>query len=93
MIVTISPQADHDMEEIGDYVALDNPRRAVSFLQELRERVYQIADHPSAAPVRPTLGPGVRGLVHGNYTIFYRVLDTQIRVERVLHTARDVQDL
>jgi hypothetical protein len=26
-----APQAEIDLEEVGDYIALDNPRRAASF--------------------------------------------------------------
>jgi plasmid stabilization system protein ParE len=28
-----TPQAEIDLEEIGDYIALDNPRRAVSLIR------------------------------------------------------------
>ncbi len=28
--------AEKDLEEIGDYIAIDNPRRAISFIAELR---------------------------------------------------------
>ena len=28
--------AESDLEEIGDYIARDNPERAVSFIQEIR---------------------------------------------------------
>jgi plasmid stabilization system protein ParE len=34
-----SPLAEHDIEEIADYIALDDPRRAVSFIREIRERL------------------------------------------------------
>jgi toxin ParE1/3/4 len=29
-----TPQAEIDLEEIGDFIALDNPERAVSFIGE-----------------------------------------------------------
>jgi toxin ParE1/3/4 len=31
-----SPRAEADLEDIGDYIARDNPARAISFLEELR---------------------------------------------------------
>ena len=37
MTVVFSPVAETDLEEIGDYVALDNPRRAVTFVREIRD--------------------------------------------------------
>lgn len=38
MIVHLSCEAERDLESIGDYIARDNPMRAISFLQELRIR-------------------------------------------------------
>jgi len=34
--VVLSNQAEIDLEEIGDYIAADNPVRAVSFVREMR---------------------------------------------------------
>jgi hypothetical protein len=31
------------LEEVGDYIALDNPGRAVSFIREIRQHCEQIA--------------------------------------------------
>ncbi len=39
MRVSISPLAERDLEAIGDYIADDNPARAVSFVAELRDQV------------------------------------------------------
>jgi toxin ParE1/3/4 len=36
MRVVISPLAERDLEAIGDYIAEDNPARALSFVAELR---------------------------------------------------------
>jgi toxin ParE1/3/4 len=40
----LTPQAEIDLEEIGDYIALDNPKRAVSFIREIRQHCERIAD-------------------------------------------------
>ena len=90
MKVVFSPTAATDLEEIGDYIALGNPNRAVSFVREIRERCTAIAAAPEAAPLRDELIPGIRMVVHRNYLVFYRVLGNQIRIERVLHGARDI---
>jgi toxin ParE1/3/4 len=68
-----SPLAEIDLEEIGDYIARDNPSRAVSFIRELRERCAKITAMPLAAPLRPELGEGVRLVTFGRYLIFYTV--------------------
>jgi len=42
MKVVFSPLSKRDLEEIGDFVAADNPRRAVSFIWEMRDRCQKI---------------------------------------------------
>ncbi|TAN53487.1 MAG: type II toxin-antitoxin system RelE/ParE family toxin [Rhodospirillales bacterium] len=90
MRITFSPAAQTDLEEIGDAIASDNPSRAISFIQEIRQHCDAIVTAPRAAPERNDLAPGLRMLVHGNYLIFYRILDREIRIERVLHGARNI---
>jgi plasmid stabilization system protein ParE len=46
----ISPQAEFDLLEIGDYIAQDNPRRAESFIDEILEHIEVIAITRSAMP-------------------------------------------
>ncbi len=56
MRCSFSPMAELDLEEIADFIALDNPRRALSFVRELRERCQKIAWFPEAIQLRPELG-------------------------------------
>ena len=90
MRLIFAPLALADLEEIGDYIALDNPSRALSFIRELRAQCRKIVDNPLAFPAREDLAPGLRVLPQGQYLIFYRPMDTTVRVERILHRARDV---
>jgi toxin ParE1/3/4 len=85
--------AESDLEEIGDYIARDNPERAVSFIQEIRDRCLKITNSPEGAPLRPELGEGVRMVPFGRYLIFYTINPESIRVERVLHSARNISGL
>jgi len=88
--VRLSPRAADDLENIGDVIAVDDPARALEFVQELRERCAVLADMPECGVERRDLQPGIRMLVHGVYLLFYRVLGDEVRIERVLHGARDV---
>lgn len=93
MACLFSPLAESDLEEIGDYIARDNPARALSFVREIREQCAKIAATPLAAPVRPELGERIRMFVFGNYLIFYTVESDSVRIERILHGARNIPDL
>jgi toxin ParE1/3/4 len=89
-----TPLAERDLEEIGDYIATGNPRRAVSFVRELRQRCEAIVEMPLAAPLRPELGQALRVVVFHRYLICYSVDDDgQVVVERIAHGARRVVDL
>jgi toxin ParE1/3/4 len=85
--------AEHDLEEIGDYIARDNPGRAVSFIHEIREHCLKITAYPEAAPLRPKLGEGIRIVPFGRYLIFYTIHADSVRVERIIHGARNIPDL
>ncbi len=85
-----SPLAEQDLEEIGDYIARDNPPRAVSFIREIRERCIKITAAPTGAPLRHELGEGIRMVAFGHYLIFYAIDSESVRVERILHGARNI---
>jgi len=90
MIVHLSGEAEQDLERIADYIALDNPPRAVSFLQELRAKCLALDDMPERFPLVPRYeASGVRHSVHGNYLIFYRVEPEKVVVIHILHGAQD----
>jgi toxin ParE1/3/4 len=38
MILEFSNEAESDLEQIADYIAADDPRRALSFVRELRSK-------------------------------------------------------
>lgn len=90
MIVHFSVEAEQDLEAIGDYIARDNPRRAISFLRELREQCLGLAEMPKRFPlVQRYESEGVRHRSHGNYLIFYRSEANKIVIIHILHAAQD----
>lgn len=77
-----------DLEEIADYIARDNPRRAVSYIGEIRERCRNIVTFPEAPPLRGEFGAGIRVIPFGRYLIFYTVHSETVRIERILSGSR-----
>jgi plasmid stabilization system protein ParE len=49
----LSPQAEIDLRELGDFIARVNPQRAASFVGELLAHSQRIAEQPEAYPARP----------------------------------------
>src|SRR5688572_30576536 len=93
MRVVFSPSARQDLTGIADYIARDNPRRALSFIREIRARCAKLAAAPRSARPFPSLGADARILPHGSYLILYRITDEAVSIERVLHGSRDVAAL
>lgn len=93
MRCAFTPLAEADLEEIGDYIAKENPERAISFIRELRDRCEKIVHMPRAAPLRPELGEGVRIVMFGRYVICYSERDDQVVIERIVHGARRLERL
>jgi toxin ParE1/3/4 len=90
MNVYFTPQTEIDLEEIGDYIALDNPKRAVTFVQEIRQHCELIADGPTRYAARPELGEGIRVCTHKNYLIVFEPYDDGVLILRVLQGARNL---
>ncbi len=90
MILEFSNEAESDLEQIADYIARDNPWRALSFVRELRGKCEDLADSPNGFGLVPRYEHhGVRRRVHGNYLIFYRVENAKVVIIHVLHGATD----
>lgn len=90
MRLTLTPLAEQDLEAIGDYIAADNPTRALSFIRELRTQCQRIAANPPGYRLRPELGEDIRSCAHGNYVIFFVATPEAVTIIRVLHGARDI---
>ncbi|MDP1607564.1 MAG: type II toxin-antitoxin system RelE/ParE family toxin [Rhodocyclaceae bacterium] len=91
MQVIFSSLAERDLEEIGDYIARSNPRRALSFVIELRRQCTKIATAPQAYRPRSELGDGIRSCAHGNYVIFFQESRTTLGIVRILHGSMDIE--
>jgi len=91
----LSPRAVADLEEIAAYIARDNPARAASFVAELEAKCRAVAETPGVYLAREDLAPGLRLAVQGRYLVLFRELpdDDTVRVERVLHGARNLRRL
>jgi toxin ParE1/3/4 len=89
----LRPKALQDLEAIGDFIAADNPARAVSFIDELLTLCAAISEQPRAYRRRDDLASGLRQAVHGRYLILFTVGEEEIVIERVLHGARRLEDL
>ena len=90
MEVVFSQQAELDLEEIADTIAIDSAPAAIRFIQAIREHCARIGLTPLAYPVRPELGLDIRCCVHQRYLILFQPGASSVLVVRILHGSRDL---
>lgn len=90
MGLRFTPLAVSDLEEIGDYIARDNPDRAHSFIAEMRSQCEKIARNPLGYRARPELAEGLRSCAFRHYVILFQVEGADVLIVRMLHGAVDI---
>lgn len=81
------------MAAIAEFIAEDNPERAITFADELLSLCQRIADRPRAFQRRDDLAPGLRQAVHGRYLVLFTADEKGVVIERIVHGARRLEDL
>jgi toxin ParE1/3/4 len=88
--VAFSPKSRQDLPDIGDHIAKDSRANARRFVAKPIEQCRRIGRAPLGYVSREDLAPGLRMAALGSYVIFFRVLAGTVRIERVLHGARNL---
>lgn len=94
MIVVLTDEAKTDLERIGDFIALDSPERAETFVGELLDRCLRLAEMPRAFPLVPRYEQtGIRRRPYENYLVFYRVAETRVEILHILNGAQNYESI
>lgn len=92
MKVRISAQAEAELEQIGDYIAKDSPRRAITFTDELLTAALALGDYPEKFQLIPRYERyGYRRRPYGMYLIVYTIEADHVAVAHFLHGAQDYE--
>ncbi len=90
--VVFSLPARADLQDITDYIAENNPERAISFVGELERFCRSMGDFPHLGRSCEDMGfPTFRRFPYGNYVVFYRIKGEAVDILRILHGAMDAQ--
>ena len=90
MKIRFARSAEADLLAIADWISEDNPRRAASFLRELRDRCFSLSRRPNRFPsVGQIGGRSVRKLSYRGYLALYVVDVDAVEIVRIVHGARD----
>lgn len=91
--VDILPEARRDLDDIFDYIALDNADAATRTLNRIYQAASRLQLFPESGRERPEVGEGARSILVGRYLLFYRVGRDNLEVARVIHGSRDLAGL
>jgi len=90
MRLELSRFVEGDLDDIAGFIAQDNPRRAVTFIQDIRAKFMDIQRGPLIYQLRPDIGEEARMATVGNYAILFRLAGEAVRIERVAYGGRDL---
>jgi toxin ParE1/3/4 len=79
-----------DLEEIADYIALDDPAAAKRLVKKVFRHVEQLVNHPESGSCPKELRPmkRYRQIVEKPCRIFYRVADEHVYIVHVMRGER-----
>jgi toxin ParE1/3/4 len=72
------------LEELGAEAAADR------LLHEIADILVKLSEVPEMGPGRPELAAHLRSFTVGKYVLFYTYNARNVRLERVIHSARDI---
>ena len=85
--------ARNDLTAIWLYIAQDHLPAADRLMDEINHTLKLLLRFPLMGDAADHLRPGIRRTIVGNYQLFYEPTDDGIRLLRVYHAARRIEDL
>jgi plasmid stabilization system protein ParE len=92
--IFMSEEAIRDLERIGDYIAhqFKSPKTALNTILKIKERIdelenFPLIGKPLAAMV--AVNTDYRFLGYGSYLAFYRHVNGDVYIDRILHSRQD----
>lgn len=90
MRLPLSEIAEADLDNIATYISRDSPRAAARLIDRLLDQCERVCQTPLGYPSAEHLRPGLRRSVCKPYIIFFIVDRNGVRIERIVHGARDL---
>ncbi len=88
-----TPRSAKDAVDIWLYIARDNEAAADRLIDSFQQRLQSLAEMPLSGEAVFFIAPDVRFSSVGSYVIYYRPIDDGIQCLRILHGARQPEEL
>ena len=91
--LSVTPKAESDLIGIWMYAGEEwGADQADTYLDQLAAGMKQLINYPSRGTGYAHVLPGYRRLQVEHHTVFYQVLEPEVRVVRVLHEDMDAPE-
>jgi toxin ParE1/3/4 len=91
-----SPRAEQDLNEIAEYILIDNLDAAVRFVDAVEETCANLADMPEVGRIFQCANKSLAGMrmmrvdkPYIAYLVFYRQAGKRVEIIRIFHGAQD----
>jgi toxin ParE1/3/4 len=85
--------AERDLYSVWRYIANDDIAAADRLIRRIDERFLELTKQPKLGEAVPNSRVGLWRTRVDSYLVFYQVADDSVRIIRVLHGARQWEDL
>lgn len=92
-VLVLTDQAKADLSDVMSYIALNDPVRGESFVDELIDKIRTLSKLPKRCPIAPENGMAaheLRHLIYKTYRIIFTIRDKKVYILRVVHGARQL---
>ena len=92
--IHMAAQAQRDLDDIAEYILFDlsNPTAAMNIVEQIVKEIDELAKFPQMGAMLSSIAEvetNYRFLVIDQYLAFYRVMGSDIYVDRILYGRRD----
>ena len=94
--IHFTPAALDDLHLIEDYMEDYSPHAAHTIRLQIVAKAKELSMFPNRGKSVSALGyyePEFRFVAHGKYYIFYKVIGDYVKISRIWHSARDINEL
>lgn len=90
--VLLSLEAEKDLVDIFEYSLIEfGVDKAESYTLSFQDAFDLLGENPVVGKKRDEIKSGLRSIVKEEHIIFYRIMNDQILIVRILHSSRDIK--
>ncbi len=81
MKIIYSAEVKIQLQNIKEFIALNNKKRAISYLKKIKEKIEILAKYPYIGKVNPTMdNANIREFVILGYKVIYKINENSLTV-------------